>query len=149
MDHLQTDIDSLESEKGQLKEKLKSIGKKGATATTPGAEGPSIVGTIATSTTAVVGAPMEEGTMHEKINALREALKDESRQKRMLLSENMQKKLDSMAPLPRLDAKPEEDAKIKALLQKKTELLRVSRSFVNYWNIGNEKIVANLSMLPI
>ncbi|XP_008207365.1 dynactin subunit 1 isoform X4 [Nasonia vitripennis] len=125
MDHLQTDIDSLESEKGQLKEKLKSIGKKGGVPSTPGADG--AVSIISTGSSIPVGPPMQEGALHEKIQALRDALKDEARQKRALLNENLQKKLDSLPPLPKFDAKPEEDPKIKELLQKKNELMREAK----------------------
>ena len=118
MDHLQTDIDSLESEKGQLKEKLKSIGKKSGIPTTPGTESmPSLM--------AAAGTPLYEGALHEKLQALREALRDESRQKRALLADSLLRKLEALPALPKLDKKPDDDPKVKKLVERKTELLRV------------------------
>ncbi|KAL7291348.1 hypothetical protein TKK_0014946 [Trichogramma kaykai] len=119
MDHLQTDIDSLESERGQLKEKLKSIGKKGGVPSTPGSEN---LPSFASS-----GTPMLEGALHDKLEALREALRDESRQKRNLLADSLQRKLNALPVLPKLDMKPDDDPKVKELVEKKTELLREAK----------------------
>ncbi|XP_058802610.1 dynactin subunit 1-like isoform X2 [Phymastichus coffea] len=126
MDHLQTDIDSLESEKGQLKEKLKSIGgKKGVITSTPGGDGTSsIINISSSSTLPSFGTPMLESEVYDKIQALRAALKEESRQKRNLLNESLQKKLELLPPLPKVKTKSEEDLKIKELVQKRAELLR-------------------------
>jgi dynactin 1 len=121
MDHLQTDIDSLESEKGELKERLKSICKKSGSASTPGADG-----SLNTSITSNFGPPAQDNMMQEKVEALRKALKEEARQKQSLLCENLKRKLQSLPLLPKYEQKPKEDEKIKELLQKKTELLRVS-----------------------
>ncbi|KAJ8686968.1 hypothetical protein QAD02_022762 [Eretmocerus hayati] len=129
MDHLQTDIDSLESEKGQLKEKLKSIGKRGGSATTPSAEGaPSIVGSTGGSSSMSEGLPLQEDAAYEKILALRQALKDEARQKRTLLAQDLQRKIESLPRLPKLTGKLEDDPKIKELNQKKLELIREAKS---------------------
>lgn len=128
MDHLQTDIDSLESEKGQLKEKLKSFGKKSGSATTPSSDG--VPGLINSSGPGSIGTvPMQEGALYDKLQSLQAALKQESLQKQSLLSEQMQRKLNSLAPLPKFDKKLEDDNKIKELVQKKQELLRVSKVF--------------------
>ena len=126
MDHLQTDIDSLESEKGQLKEKLKSIGKKGTGATTPGTENaPSIMNIGSSATSLTAATPMMDNAVQEKIKALREALQHEAREKNKLLIESLEKKLDSLPKLPNLKSNAQ-DTRIKELQQKKTELLRVS-----------------------
>lgn len=127
MDHLQTDIDSLESEKGQLKEKLKSIGgKKSGVTSTPNSDiNSSLINDSGNHSLPPPGTPMNESEMYEKIQSLRAALLEESRQKRNLLSQSLQQKLSSMPPLPKFDEKPEQDPKIKELAQKRTELVRV------------------------
>ncbi|XP_014207258.1 dynactin subunit 1-like isoform X2 [Copidosoma floridanum] len=133
MDHLQTDIDSLESEKGQLKEKLKSFGKKTGTATTPSADGtPSLI--CSSSLGSNIGVPVQEGALHDKIQALQDALKEESRQRQALQCEKMLRKLESLPPLPKFDSKPEEDNKIKELIQRKQELLREARN-ISYFPV--------------
>ncbi|XP_059468998.1 dynactin subunit 1 isoform X2 [Neocloeon triangulifer] len=86
MDHLQADIDSLESERGELKEKMKSISKKaliegmarsnaaGASlATTPSSTGPSLP-------ISVTDSPL----LVQEIKSLREALKESQRQAQAL-----------------------------------------------------------------
>ena len=120
MDHLQTDIDSLESEKGQLKEKLKSYGKK-ATQTVPGAEG--VPGSL--SDTSLPGVPTQDDQLLlNEIKALKEALRSEHQQKCKFLAEDMKKKLDSLSPLPLIDTK-NVDPKLRELRKRRLDLIRV------------------------
>lgn len=122
MDHLQTDIDSLECEKGELKEKLR---QKGGSVTTPSLEtAPSMIGSGHVSIPAT--GPVHEGELQKRIHALQEALRHESKQKRTLISQELQKKLDSLPALPNFDEKPKIDPKIKELMERKAELVRVS-----------------------
>lgn len=120
MDHLQTDIVSLESEKGELKEKLR---QKGGSATTPSLE--SATSLIGSGNTSLPSGPVHEGELQKRIYALQEALRHESRHKRTLVNQDLQKKLDSLPPLPKFDERPKVDPKIKEFMDKKAELLRV------------------------
>ena len=75
MDHLQTDIDSLETERGQLKEKLKSIGKKPLMSLPVGDN-------VTGSVTAGSGIQsLDNKFLMQEINSLREALLSETQQK--------------------------------------------------------------------
>ncbi|XP_015111806.1 dynactin subunit 1 isoform X2 [Diachasma alloeum] len=124
MDHLQTDIDSLESEKGQLKEKLKSIGKK---VTTPipgipsGVEGAMNV----SAESATLGSPLgyDNKLLVQEIAALKEALSNENRVKRKLLAESLRSKFEALAPLPVVPP-VKVDATIQELQQKRLQLLK-------------------------
>ncbi|XP_011298057.1 dynactin subunit 1 isoform X2 [Fopius arisanus] len=123
MDHLQTDIDSLESEKGQLKEKLKSIGKK---VTTPVAGIPS--GTeesMNVSSESISSSPIgyDNKLLVQEIAALKEALSNESRVKQKLLSESLRNKFEALEPLPVVPP-VKSDPKIQKLQRKRLQLLK-------------------------
>lgn len=131
MDHLQTDIDSLESERGQLKEKLKSFGKK--TSTTPtGAGGilPSSDGTSKISSSdssADLQNPSGDNRLFlQEITALKEALNSEHRQKRKLLAGDLRDKLNALEPLPDLSFRKRTDSKLEELQRERDKLLKVN-----------------------
>ncbi|CAK9794755.1 Dynactin subunit 1 [Anthophora plagiata] len=92
MDHLQTDIDSLEIERGQLKEKLKSVGKK--TMSVSGADNMS-----ASVTTTFGVQSLDTKFLMQEITALKEALNSENQQKKKLMSNVLRQKLESLDPI--------------------------------------------------
>ncbi|XP_015594869.1 dynactin subunit 1 isoform X2 [Cephus cinctus] len=126
MDHLQTDIDSLESERGQLKEKLKSFGKK-----TP-SSGTGADGNISSSSSN--GSPatpsMDNKLLVQEIAALREALNVEHQEKIKLLAESLRQKLDDLEPLPVVIKPKNSDPKIQELQKKKDNLLKDVRNIM-------------------
>lgn len=115
MDHLQTDIDSLETEKGQLKEKLKSIGKK--TLSTSGAD--NISGSTSLTST------MDNKYYLQEIGALREALNNEHLQKKKIMCDVLRQKLDSLEPLSSPANLKSLNATIQDLRKKTTDLVKV------------------------
>ncbi|XP_054004461.1 dynactin subunit 1 isoform X2 [Hylaeus anthracinus] len=117
MDHLQTDIDSLESERGQLKEKLKSIGKK--TMSVSGAD--SITGNAAT-----VSGPqsVDNKFLIQEISALKEALNSENQQKKKLMYNALRTKLESLDPITLPPKATSADVKIQELKQKTNNLTK-------------------------
>lgn len=116
MDHLQTDIDSLETEKGQLKEKLKSIGKK--TISVSGAD--SMTGSTSITST------LDNKYYVQEINALKQALNNEHQQKKKIMCAVLRQKLDSLEPLPSPTNLKSLDTKIQELRKKTTDLVKVS-----------------------
>lgn len=113
MDHLQTDIDSLESERGQLKEILKSIGKKTVMSSSGSDNG---------STTATSGIQsLDNKFLVQEICALKEALNNENQQKKKLMSNVLRQKLESLDPItsPRSGSG---DPKIQELKKKTNDL---------------------------
>ncbi|XP_033220366.1 dynactin subunit 1 isoform X2 [Belonocnema kinseyi] len=116
MDHLQTDIDSLESEKGQLKEKLKSYGKKATPLPGEGVTGVSLDSSLP-------APPQDNQLLLNQIAALREVVKSEQRQKQKFMAEDMKKKLDSLSPLPVIDTKTV-DPRLFELRRKRSELIK-------------------------
>ncbi|XP_044001039.1 dynactin subunit 1 isoform X2 [Aphidius gifuensis] len=136
MDHLQTDIDSLESERGQLKEKLKSYGKK----TTPipgipssvndGINIPTTPGDNTTTSSASINVTSSGQSSHDnrllvqEISALKEALNNENRLKQKLLSESLKNKLDALDPIPIIAPVKQVDDKIQLLQQKRNKLIK-------------------------
>jgi len=115
MDHLQTDIDSLETEKGQLKEKLKSIGKK--TISVSGADS-------MTGNTSITSA-LDNKYYVQEIHALKEALNNEHQQKKKILCDVLRQKLDSLEPLPSPTNLKSLNSTIQELRQKTTSLVKV------------------------
>lgn len=115
MDHLQTDIDSLESEKGQLKEKLKSIGKK---ITLASAADNMMGGTSVTCTT-------DNKYYIQEISALREALNNEHLQKKKIMCDVLRQKLNSLEPLSSPANLKSPDSAIQELRKKTTDLIKV------------------------
>ncbi|XP_076242224.1 dynactin subunit 1 isoform X2 [Calliopsis andreniformis] len=116
MDHLQTDIDSLETERGQLKEKLKSIGKKSIMSVS-GADN------MTGSTTSTSGIQtLDNKFLVQEICALKEALNSENQQRKKLLSNTLRVKLESLDPIttPRLKSV---DPKIQELKKKTNDLI--------------------------
>lgn len=126
MDHLQTDIDSLETEKGQLKEKLKSIGKK--TISVSGAD--SMTGSTSITST------LDNKYYVQEINALKQALNNEHQQKKKIMCAVLRQKLDSLEPLPSPTNLKSLDTKIQELRKKTTDLVKVSinQSLINYYD---------------
>ncbi|KAK0074734.1 hypothetical protein PV325_007895, partial [Microctonus aethiopoides] len=129
MDHLQTDIDSLESERGQLKEKLKALGKK---ATTPIAGMPSSIldstSNISDSNGSMIaGTPIgfDNRLVAQEITALKEALINENRLKRKLLLKSLKNELDSLEPLPVMPSISSLDFNIEILHKKHQQLVKV------------------------
>ncbi|GAB1860176.1 Dynactin subunit 1 [Camponotus japonicus] len=114
MDHLQTDIDSLETEKGQLKEKLKSIGKK--TISVSGADS-------MTGNTSITSA-LDNKYYVQEIHALKEALNNEHQQKKKILCDVLRQKLDSLEPLPSPTNLKSLNSTIQELRQKTTSLVK-------------------------
>lgn len=114
MDHLQTDIDSLETEKGQLKEKLKTIGKKTI----------SVSGTDSITGNTSMMSTMDNKYYIQEINALKEALKNEHHQKNKILYHDLHQKLDNLEPLPSSDLKSA-SLTIPKLQKKASDLLKV------------------------
>ena len=138
MDHLQTDIDSLESERGQLKEKLKTFGKKTATTPTgPGGSSPIVDGNLTTITSGsggngisgTSGLPGSPGANFDnrfyakEISALKEALNAENRQKRKLMVQDLKTKLNALEPLPNLSWRNRTDAKLAELQRERDNLV--------------------------
>ncbi|XP_076758441.1 dynactin subunit 1 isoform X4 [Xylocopa sonorina] len=118
MDHLQTDIDSLEIEKGQLKEKLKSVGKK-AMMSVSGAD--HLSGNVNTSSGM---QSIDNKFLMQEITALKEALNNENQQKKKLMSDVLRQKLESLDPITS-SSRPESIAmKIQELKQKTNDLTK-------------------------
>ncbi|EFN72194.1 Dynactin subunit 1 [Camponotus floridanus] len=115
MDHLQTDIDSLETEKGQLKEKLKSIGKK-TISVSGGADS-------MTGNTSITSA-LDNKYYVQEIHALKEALNNEHQQKKKILCDVLRQKLDNLEPLPSPTNLKSLDSTIQELRQKTTSLVK-------------------------
>ncbi|XP_031847377.1 dynactin subunit 1 isoform X2 [Nomia melanderi] len=118
MDHLQTDIDSLETERGQLKEKLKSIGKK----TMMSASGSDNMSGSSTMTSGI--QLMDNKFLIQEISALKEALNSENQQKKKLMSDALREKLehlDSITPVPKPGPT---DPKIQELMKKTSSLTK-------------------------
>ncbi|CAL7938232.1 unnamed protein product [Xylocopa violacea] len=118
MDHLQTDIDSLEIERGQLKEKLKSVGKK-AMMSVSGAD--HLSGSVNTSSGM---QSIDNKFLMQEISALKEALNNENQQKKKLMSDVLRQKLESLDPISS-SSRPESIAKkIQELKQKTNDLTK-------------------------
>jgi dynactin 1 len=96
MDHLQSDIDSLENERGQLREKLKNYGNK--------------KGDLKTTTALDITASSPH--IAQELTLLQKALKDERETRMQLQSQEYEKMLKSLAPL---HAPKPRDAKLDAL----------------------------------
>lgn len=126
MDHLQTDIDSLETERGQLKEKLKSIGKKTMMSLPVGEN-------VSGSAIAGLGIQsLDNKFLMQEINSLREALISETQQKKKLMSDTLRDKLESLDPITP-PAKPEStNARILELKKKTKDLTKVPISEVTW-----------------
>ncbi|XP_015433169.1 PREDICTED: dynactin subunit 1 isoform X1 [Dufourea novaeangliae] len=116
MDHLQTDIDSLETERGQLKEKLKSIGKKTVMSSS---SSDNMVGS-ATITSGIQS--MDNKFLIQEISALKEALNSENEQKKKLMSDALRQKLERLDPIIPPSKSGSTDAKIQGLKKKTNNL---------------------------
>ncbi|XP_017758177.1 PREDICTED: dynactin subunit 1 isoform X2 [Eufriesea mexicana] len=117
LDHLQTDIDSLEIEKGQLKEKLKSVGKK-TMMSASGAD--NISGSVTTSKIQT----MDNQFLIQEITALKEALNNENQQKKKLMSDILRQKLESLDPIIPQLKQGKINMKIEELKQKTDDLTK-------------------------
>lgn len=125
MDHLQTDIDSLETERGQLKEKLKSFGKK-TMISTSGAD-------ISVGNSSFIAAGIQTANdklLMQEVTLLKEALNNEHLQKRKLLSDALRIKLENLKPLTCMKNPETTDANINELEKKTNNLLKVSVNVV-------------------
>ncbi|XP_051153127.1 dynactin subunit 1 isoform X2 [Leptopilina boulardi] len=119
MDHLQTDIDSLETEKGQLKEKLKTYGKK----TTPTLSGTEGITGVSLDVSLPGDVSQDNQLLLNQINALKGALNNEQQEKCKLLAADMFKKLESLSTLHVID-KRTVDSKLIELRKKRSELIK-------------------------
>ncbi|XP_017892569.1 dynactin subunit 1 isoform X2 [Ceratina calcarata] len=117
MDHLQTDIDSLEMERGQLKEKLKSVGRK----STGGVDNMS--GSVTSSSLSEI-QPSDNRFLVQEIYALKEALNSENQQKKKLMSDVLRQKLDSLDPITPPAQLESINAKIGELKRKTNDLTK-------------------------
>jgi dynactin 1 len=115
MDHLQTDIDSLETEKGQLKEKLKSIGKKTI----------SVSGTDSLAGNTSITSTLDNKYYVQEINALKEALNNEHQQRKKILCDTLRQKLESLEPLSLPAHIKSSDSTIQELRRKTNNLVKV------------------------
>ncbi|XP_076395255.1 dynactin subunit 1 isoform X2 [Megachile rotundata] len=118
MDHLLTDIDSLETERGQLKEKLKSIGKKTMMSLPVGENASG--GTTATSGI----QSMDNKFLMQEINALKEALVSENQMKKKLMSDTLRKKLENLDPITPIPKQGSTNVKILELKKKTNDLTK-------------------------
>uniref|UniRef100_A0A1B6KU69 Dynactin subunit 1 n=1 Tax=Graphocephala atropunctata TaxID=36148 RepID=A0A1B6KU69_9HEMI len=93
MDHLQADIDSLESERGELKDKLKNYSKK---VFIEGVKSSVVNASLSTSqNTSVRESPL----LLNEIRSLKLALKNEQSEKFKLQVDHMKNQLDQLKPL--------------------------------------------------
>ncbi|KAG7190005.1 hypothetical protein KM043_006162 [Ampulex compressa] len=111
MDHYQRDIESLENDKGQLKERLKSFGKKSATSVSGTESAPGIVPSLNTSGM----QSTDTKALIEEISFLRQALRNEHRERNKLLFDMQKKKLDGLKPISPVANTNETDLKLKEL----------------------------------
>ncbi|XP_050506481.1 dynactin subunit 1 isoform X1 [Diabrotica virgifera virgifera] len=106
LDHLQTDIDSLESEKGEMKEKLKVMSKKAAMEFSkgiPGSQLPSLQSVGPTLPAVVRDSPL----LMQEIDSLRKVFHQERNQRIKLENQKLKDMLDSMEPLPTFKSTPD------------------------------------------
>ncbi|XP_063233174.1 dynactin subunit 1 isoform X2 [Bacillus rossius redtenbacheri] len=94
MDHLQADIDSLESERGELKEKLKGYSKKALDG--GGGKAPALAGPAPGN---YVGGVRDSSQLGREVHALRLALQTQRREKSQLQVQLMKQQLSSLPPL--------------------------------------------------
>ncbi|XP_008546049.1 dynactin subunit 1 isoform X2 [Microplitis demolitor] len=138
MDHLQTDIDSLESEKGQLKEKLKSLGKKVTTPVvgipSPGGRSDNNFLSGSNENNLMSGVPIafDNRLLVQEISALKEALVNENRLKSKLIAESLKKKMSDLNPLSKPLAHEYSDSSIESLQEKRLELLKDLHNIMLY-----------------
>lgn len=104
MDHLQSDIDSLENERGQLRDKLKNYGNKRGDL----------------KTTTVLDITASSPHIAQELSLLQKALKDEREMRMKLQAQECEKVLKSLKPLhmpklrdPKLDALDDELRKVR------------------------------------
>lgn len=118
MDHLQTDIDSLEMERGLLKEKLKSVGRKSMLSVSGG---DNMSGSVTSSSDI---QPSDNRFLVQEIYALKEALNSENQQKKKLMSDVLRQKLESLDPITPPSQLESINAKIQELKQKANDLTK-------------------------
>lgn len=139
LEHLQSDMETLEKEKAELKEKLMQSSKKvlleGLTKTaagpapfifSPNAAAP--VPPVATETVTSASAVRDSPLLLNQIAHLREALRQSQSEKARLVGDDLRKKLESLPPL-RLPKKnipvSEETSELNRLIKKAAELKMV------------------------
>lgn len=102
LDHLQTDIDSLENERGEMREKLKLFSKKalieGMSKSTSGSQ----LSSIATSITgpSLPAMVRDSPLLLQEIEHLKVSLKNERDEKLKLKCQDLKQKLVGLKPLP-------------------------------------------------
>ncbi|XP_074029594.1 dynactin subunit 1 isoform X2 [Leptinotarsa decemlineata] len=101
LDHLQSDIDSLENEKGEMKEKLKLLSKKTAlevslSKSMSGSQLPSLQSLGPNIPAVVKDSPL----LMQEIENLRKLFHQERNERLKLQSDKLKEQLDSMKPLP-------------------------------------------------
>ncbi|XP_011338545.1 dynactin subunit 1 isoform X3 [Ooceraea biroi] len=127
MDHLQTDIDSLETEKGQLKEKLKSIGKKTI----------SVSGTDSMAASTSITSTLDNKYYVQEISALKEALNNEHQQRKKILCDILRQKLESLEPLSLPANIKSPDSTIQELRKKTNSLVKDVEKTLVYPTVPN------------
>ncbi|KAL1464709.1 hypothetical protein WDU94_004333, partial [Cyamophila willieti] len=99
MDHLQADIESLETEKGELKDKLKNMNKKvlfdNVVKTAAGKESGGPVHISINTSGKVQDSPL----LVNEISWLRSELEREKREKQRLQTETLLQKFNKLAPI--------------------------------------------------
>ncbi|CAK9807538.1 Dynactin subunit 1 [Anthophora quadrimaculata] len=126
MDHLQTDIDSLEIERGQLKEKLKSVGKK----TMMPVSGADNMSSSVTTTFGIQS--LDTKFLMQEITALKAALNSENQQKKKLMSDVLRQKLESLDPITPSLKTGSMNTKIQELKQKANNLNKDIRQAMTF-----------------
>ncbi|XP_034942305.1 dynactin subunit 1-like isoform X2 [Chelonus insularis] len=159
MDHLQTDIDSLETERGQLKEKLKSLGKKAATPAGTPLSGPMSESAMSLSSggdgnNSLAGIPItfDNKLLVQEISILKEALANVNRLKSKYASETLRNKLNSLEPLPVSIDQNNVDSDIVTLQEKRLQLLKDLKGIIAYSTVPDLtrglKSVENERVIP-
>ncbi|ENN75835.1 hypothetical protein YQE_07565, partial [Dendroctonus ponderosae] len=144
LDHLQTDIDSLENEKGEMKEKMKMLTKKAQieaslTRSMSGSTMPSLNTSLGPNLPAVV---RDSPLLLQEIENLRLLFHNERNKRIELEAAKLKRQLDSMAPLPSF--KNVRDEIIEELFKEGEILMTLAKpSFPSFANIkpGAEEIV--------
>uniref|UniRef100_A0A6P7G1R3 Dynactin subunit 1 n=1 Tax=Diabrotica virgifera virgifera TaxID=50390 RepID=A0A6P7G1R3_DIAVI len=146
LDHLQTDIDSLESEKGEMKEKLKVMSKKAAMEFSkgiPGSQLPSLQSVGPTLPAVVRDSPL----LMQEIDSLRKVFHQERNQRIKLENQKLKDMLDSMEPLPTFKSTP--DSVLEGLFKQGAALQQVC-TFPYSLNVAlNESKPVNVGFVKI
>ncbi|XP_073970364.1 dynactin subunit 1-like isoform X3 [Rhodnius prolixus] len=131
MDHLQKDIDSLEMEKGELKDKLKSLPKKAAMEMIKTAPA-SLIGEVRDFPNTGSGGPVrviESPVLLNEIKHLKSLVREEKRARMSLQAKKYTEILDKLQPITVPKKIPDEDMKRIDGLKKK--LKNLQKDYIN------------------